>query len=185
MKEKYPHLPKELYKKRVLLDSEISEITALYKEGWSLKALAKKFDVSGPTIHWHVDPEWREKVKEKNRIYNNERYASDEKFRQRIKDSSMKALNRRRRVFPPLKEALYEAAAERRRNNKEWIKNYNKKYREEKGGKIDAKIRMNNIIRAIDLFKTEGRDVFYEKYKHKPSFIENVLKVEPLLILIK
>lgn len=181
----YPHLPKELYIKKVLLDNEIIEIQALYKAGISMREIAERFEVSQPTIHWHVNPEWREMVKEKNRKYQAERYSKDEKFRQRIKDSSMKALNRRRRIFPPLKEALYQAAAERRKKNKEWIRNYNKSYRESKGAQINEVIRQRNIINTIEQWKKEGRDFIYEKYKHKPWFIEKVLEKEPLLILLK
>lgn len=177
----YPHLPKELYKKRVLLDSEILEIQCLYREGVSMKNIAKQYEVSTPTIHWWVDEKWRELVKEKNRKYQKNRYDSDEKYREKIKRNSTLALTRRMRVFPPLKEALY---AERAKRDKEKIRKYNKEYRESKGVEIDAKRRQKTLVEVMEQWRKEGKGFIYEKYKHKPWFIEKVLEIEPLLILI-
>ena len=72
---------------RKLMDWQDLEIKKLYKQGYSLHKLAKMFGVSRLTIKRHVNPEYVEQEKLKQKIYN-------EEYRRGLNNFEKKALGK-------------------------------------------------------------------------------------------
>lgn len=90
------------------------EMIALRKKGLSYDKISKKIGVSHVTVEYHIDNEFKERIKEKtrnkknkntkeyNRKYHRDRYNNDPEFRDRtlkiIKKNNHKIINERKKL---------------------------------------------------------------------------------------
>lgn len=61
----YPQLTREQKKSCKLNDTQITEIKKLYKEGISMRALGRQFNISKTTVKYWTDEDFQKKDKEK------------------------------------------------------------------------------------------------------------------------
>jgi transposase len=95
---KYPKYPKRLNLRCKLLEKDIKSLRSLYKNGWSIKKLAKKFRVSVSAISYWLLSDSRRKflLKKHYRDYQKER---DQLYREEKLEILRKCLKRKWRLM--------------------------------------------------------------------------------------
>lgn len=90
----YPKV--KFHRKRKLFPSDIEEMKKMRKDGATLEQVAKKFNVHVSTVYYKTSGSKKyEKFKERMRKRNNENYANDPEFRQKLKQQVMKYQKKR------------------------------------------------------------------------------------------
>lgn len=98
---KYPRMPEALDKRKKLMKEDIKAIKSLYKSGRSRKWLAKKFNVSVPTIKYHF-------YSKEYRILRNKKFAEKarmikESYKKRRRIIDKRSKKYKREVVPEMK----------------------------------------------------------------------------------
>lgn len=86
-------------RRRRLTDEQIEEIPKLYAEGFGIREIAVRFNVSDTAIRYRLFPKERERLNNESRAWRIMRLAQDEEFRNRCRDAVRESVRYRKEIL--------------------------------------------------------------------------------------
>lgn len=84
---------------RRLTDEQIEEIPKLYAEGFGIREIAVRFNVSDTAIRYRLFPKERDRLNNESRAWRIMRLAQDEEFRNRCRDAVRESARYRKEIL--------------------------------------------------------------------------------------
>jgi hypothetical protein len=209
-KPKNPNLPPELDRRRKLMPEDKEHIRYLLSGEapsgrWSMAAIGRMYNVSGNCIRRAIvlTDEQRKAMKKKHyELYEKPKRRTPEGFahqKELIKKSrkrkyalmhkEMLEYGAARRALPGEKEKIHARNVSYWARNREKLMPANRRYYQEHKDELNAAGRERSqhqtLMNAVDLWKKNGKTWMLRQYRNRVSYIEKILKYEPLLILIE
>lgn len=86
-------------RRRRLTDEQIEEIPKLYAEGFGIREIAVRFNVSDTAIRYRLFPKERDRLNNESRAWRIMRLAQDEEFRNRCRDAVRESARYRKEIL--------------------------------------------------------------------------------------
>lgn len=132
---KYPRFPQNLDLRIKVTDDVLKLIHALYKQGWSKRAISRKVQVHHSTIYYHLSSdEYKKRYREQSIVKSRariEEVRNDPALKIKVNDWISKSKRRKYAIQPEFVEYDKAMAAKHNKSpqGKEWFRKYRKAQR--------------------------------------------------------